>query len=205
MKKYKIRALLVTALSVSLMTGFGFGDLTKNILPDTDKCKGKSASERKKCEKDENLKSVGKVAVIAGAAALIYEMTVGFKTEQTSSDSKVISNYKKKHKSLPNAPLVTQYKSSLKPGEVVKVGKEVLIVSSLEVVPSKKSNKVSIQEKISIYDNEDNSKVLKTLTKDVNSKTKKSGAFKNEFRFTLPVGMPQGVYPSTGQKRPEAR
>ncbi len=195
MKKHQIRALLVTAISMSLLTGFGFSDLTKSIMPDTDKCKSMSDSERKKCEKNETMKSVGKVAVVVGASALVYNMAVSFKTEQTSIEATVISNYKKTHASLPSSPLVTLYSSNLKPGKIVKVGKEVSIVSTLEVVPGKNSKKISIQEKLSIYDNEDNSKVLKTLTKNVNSKTQQSGSFKNEFRFTLPIGMPQGIYP----------
>ncbi len=195
MKKHQIRALLVTAISMSLLTGFGFSDLTKAVMPDTDKCKSMSDSERKKCEKNETMKSVGKVAVVAGASALVYNMAVSFKTEQTSIEATVISNYKKTHASLPNSPVVTLYSSNLKPGKVVKVGKEISIVSTLEVVPGKNSKKVSIQEKLSIYDNEDNSKVLKTLTKNINSKTQTSGSFKNEFRFTLPIGMPQGIYP----------
>jgi len=193
MKKYKMRALIVTALSVSLLTGFGFDDLKKNILPDTDKCKG--AADPHKCRKNENLKSVAKVAAIGIAAKLIYDMVISFKTEQTSDEKKVANKYKKKHKALPDNPVLTSYKSSLKPGDVVKAGKEVLIVSNLEVVAGKKSSKVKIQEKIAIYDSEDNKKLLKELVKDVNSKTGKSGAFKNEFKFTLPVGMPQGVYP----------
>ncbi|VAW61493.1 hypothetical protein MNBD_GAMMA11-2525 [hydrothermal vent metagenome] len=193
MKKYKMRTLIVAALSVSLLTGFGFGDLAKDILPDTDKCK--NASDPKKCRKNEKLKSAAKIAAVGVAAKLIYDMVISFKTEQTTSESKVISSYKKKHKTLPDNPVLTSYKSSLKPGEVVKAGKEVLIVSSLEVVAGKKNSKVKIQEKIAIYDSEDNKKLLKELVKDVNSKTGKSGAFKNEFKFTLPVGMPQGIYP----------
>lgn len=52
-----------------------------------------------------------------------------------------------------------------------------------------------MQEKISIHDNEDPEKVIKSLVKTVNEATKKGGAFENEFSFVLPVGMPQGVYP----------
>ena len=33
------------------------------------------------------------------------------------------------------------------------------------------------------------------MVKAVNKDTKKCGAFENEFTFTLPKGMPQGVYP----------
>jgi len=193
MKRYKMRTLIVTTMAVSLLTGFGFGDLKKNVLPDTDKCKG--ASDPHKCRKRENLKSAGKIAAIGVAAKLIYDMVISFNTKQTSSENNVVSKYKKKHKTLPDNPVLTSYKSSLKPGDVVKAGKEVLIVSNLEVVAGKKSSKVKIQEKIAIYDSEDNKKLLKELIKDVNSKTGKSGAFKNEFKFTLPVGMPQGIYP----------
>jgi hypothetical protein len=36
---------------------------------------------------------------------------------------------------------------------------------------------------------------LKNFIKPVNEKTKTGGRYKNEFSFTLPEGLPQGVYP----------
>ena len=52
-----------------------------------------------------------------------------------------------------------------------------------------------IEEQIVIFDNEDTTKELKSLTKVVNGETKRAGRYANEFSFTLPEGLPQGVYP----------
>lgn len=193
MRLGNLQKLIVVGIAISLLSGFGLGDLTKKIKPNTAKCEGKSNS--KKCKKREKMKAIGKVVIIGVAAKLIHDMAVSFKSTSTSSESKVINKYKKAFGKLPNDPVVTIYNSSLKPGEIVKVGKKVRVVSNLEVIRGIKSKDVVIQEKFSIYDNEDNTKVLKSITKPVNAKNKRSGAFKNEFKFTLPVGMPQGIYP----------
>lgn len=184
MKKSTLAKIGVAALAFSCLTGFGL----KDLKPDLDKCKGKKKD--KKCKMEE----VGKAVVIAVAAKIIYDMVIDYQSRQVADEKQVSDEYLKGRGSLPEEPQVVQYQSSLKPGTVVKVGKATKVVSQLEVVPSKHSNVVDIQEKIEIYDNEETDKVIKSLVKTVNEKTKKAGSFKNEFNFTLPEGMPQGVY-----------
>lgn len=192
MNKSRLTKILLLGTSVSLLTGFGFGDLTKDIVPDVPdvtKCSGK------KCQEQEVLKSTTKIIAIGIAAKLIKDMIISYSSKVTSNEDKTISAYKKRNGSLPNKAKVTMYKSSIQPGDVVHSGKVVLVASKLEAIRSKKSKNVDLKEKITIYDNENNKKVLKSVTKSVNAKNKRSGAFKNEFKFTLPVGMPQGLYP----------
>jgi len=141
------------------------------------------------------LRTLGAVILVGVAAKLIYDMVIDYQTQQTSNEGKVVNKYKKLHKNLPDEPVLVEYQTSIQPGEVVNVGKEVSIVSTLEVVRSVESKTVAIQEKITIYDNEDNSKALKSLVKTVNSDTNASGRFENRFTFKLPKGMPQGIYP----------
>ena len=179
----------VLGSAISLLTGFGFGDLTKDIVPEVTKCSGK------KCQEQQGIKAATKIIAVGLAAKLIKEMVISFSSTTTSNEDKVIAKYKKKNGTLPNKAKVTLYKSSIQPGDVVHSGKVVLVASKLEAVRSKKSKAIDLKEKITIYDNENHKKVLKSVTKSVNGKNKRSGAFKNEFKFTLPVGMPQGVYP----------
>ena len=141
------------------------------------------------------LKQIGTIVAVGIAAKLIYDMVVEYQTKKTTSEDEVIDRYVKEHSRLPAEPVLVTYESSIKPGEVVTAGNDVSIQSKLEVVRSESSRLVDIQEKITIYDNEDHSKELKSLTKSVNQESRTSGSFENEFTFKLPKGMPQGIYP----------
>lgn len=146
------------------------------------------------CKRDQ-LKTLGAIVVVAVAAKIIYDMVIEHETQQVTNEKEVIEKYKKSHKNLPPEPTVVAYNSSIQPGDVVKVGKDISIVSRLEVVRGTQSQTLEIQEKIIIFDNEDNTKEIKSLTKTVNQETGRSGEFANEFKFKLPKGMPQGIYP----------
>lgn len=193
MKTKTLHKFMLVVVAMGLLTGFGLGDINKKLSPGGDDCSG--SSDPKKCKKEHELKTAAKIAAIGIAAKLIADMIIDYRASQTSAEEQVVQDYKKKHQALPAEPEVVEYTSSVKPGEVVKAGKEVLISSHLVVVPGVNSKAIDIQEQITIYDNEKNDNTLKSLTKPVNEKSKKSGAFNNEFKFTLPVGMPQGVYP----------
>ena len=145
--------------------------------------------------KKKDIKRIGTLVAIGIAAKVIYDMVIEHQTQQVTNEKVVIDNYKKLHKTLPDEPTLVAYQSSIQPGEIVNAGEDVVIVSQLEVVRSASSQTVDIQEKIIIYDNDDNRKEIKSLTKTINQETKRSGAFANEFKFKLPKGMPQGVYP----------
>ena len=192
MKITVLHKLTMTVVAVGLLSGFSLGDVKKPSLGAEDCSK---SSDPKKCKKDQQLKAGAAVATVGVAAKLIYDMVIDYRASQTKNEDLVVQEYKKTHPTLPAEPEVLEYTSSIKPGEVVKAGKEVLISSNLVVVSGINSKAIDIQEQIDIYDNENASQMLKSLTKPVNEKTKKSGAFNNEFKFTLPVGMPQGVYP----------
>ena len=145
--------------------------------------------------KSKDLKRLGAIVAIGIAAKIIYDMVIEHETQQVTNEKEVIDNYKKAHASLPSEPTLISYESSIEPGGVVNVDKDISIVSKLEVVRSLDSQTVDIQERIIIFDNEDNNKEIKSFTKTINQETKRSGAFANEFKFKLPKGMPQGVYP----------
>lgn len=191
--KKMIIYLLVAVFSIATgvaQAGFPL-DKMKNKLDKSSDCK----KGDKDCERKEKVKAKAKEIGIAAAAGLIANIAIEFKSEKVSDETKAVNEYKKKHKKLPKEPLASEYLSNAHPGNVTEAGKKIAIRSSIIVVPGTKVKTAFIQEKLSIYDNEDHSKELKSLTKPVNEKTKRGGHFRNEFSFKLPVGIPQGVYP----------
>lgn len=184
---------ILVATSLGILTGFGLDDVHKKLSPGAEDCS--TSPDPKKCKREQKLKGAGEVIAIGIAAKIIYDMVIDYRSSEISPEEQIVREYKKRHQTLPPEPEVLEYTSSIKPGDIVKAGKEVMIASNLVVVPGINSTVIDIQEQIEIYDNEKNDQLLKSLTKPVNEKTKKSGAFKNEFKFTLPTGMPQGVYP----------
>src|SRR5690606_37938924 len=91
--------------------------------------------------------------------------------------------------------IVYSYKAELSPKNLVKVGNKMTVNTKVDVVPAKKKKKVVLEEEIKIFDNEDTSKVLKSMKKRVNDEKGLAGSYENSFAFTLPAGLPQGVYP----------
>lgn len=181
---------LLTVFSVSSVQAFDLKDLNR-VFDKSYKCK----KGDKKCKKREHLKAVAKVAAVAVAATLITKMIIKHRSKKLEDENKVADDYKKEHKQLPDEAFASEYVTSTLPGSVVEPGKEIIIKSDIVVVPGAKQKTALIEERLSIYDNEDNTKELKSLTKAVNKKTKKAGRYENEFTFTLPEGVPQGVYP----------
>ncbi len=193
MNMNRLSLIFVAAISFTMLTGFiGFKDLTKSVKLNTGDCK--DAKNKSNCKNKKHLENAGKIVAAGLAAKAIYDVIVHFTSKQTQSEKEVAKKYKKKNKNLPDNPEVFAYASSLKPGQVVPTGKPIKIVSEVQVVQGKKTNKVSIQEKIEFYDFEDKTKVIKSLVKDVNKQKQQAGTYENTFTFTLPKGMPQGIY-----------
>lgn len=181
---------ILTVFSVSSVQAFDLKDLNR-VFDKSYKCK----KGDKKCKKKERMKAVAKVAAVAVAATLITKMIIKHRSKKLEDEKQVAEDYKKEHKQLPDEAFASEYITSTLPGTVVEPGKEIIIKSDIVVVPGTKQKTALIEERLAIYDNEDNTKELKSLTKAVNKKTKKAGRYENEFTFTLPEGVPQGVYP----------
>lgn len=125
-------------------------------------------------------------------AQMIRGMFVGYTSEQTQSDSEVAREYEKDHGDLPANAQVSAYRTEIQPGASVSPGTEVKVRSWIEVTPGRSGDRPVIEERLTIWDNEDNSVALKSMTKPAGER---AGAFRGEFTFTLPEGLPQGVYP----------
>lgn len=188
MKKIII-VLILSMFSVTNAQAFDLKDLNR-VFDKSYKCKGD-----KKCKKKERLKAVARVAAVAVAATVITKMIIKHRSKKLEDEKQVAEEYKKEHKTLPEQAYAAEYVTNALPGTVVQPGKEIVIKSDILVVPGAKQKNTLIEERLAIYDNEDNTKELKSLTKAVNKSTKKAGRYENEFSFTLPEGVPQGVYP----------
>lgn len=188
--KYKVIAIVLSFFMVTSSHAFNMKDLQKTV-DKSHKCKDGDQS----CKNREHLKAAATVAAVAIAVKLIADMVVEYRTQKVSEEAQVIAEYKNLHKTLPPEPIATEYVTNTLPGSVVEPGKQVFIKSNIVVVPGTQKKTALIEERLSIYDNEDNTKELKNLTKSVNEKSKTGGRYQNEFSFTLPEGLPQGVYP----------
>lgn len=189
MKTRLLVAIVICSL-VAPVNAFSLKDLKDNI-DRSHKC----SSNDQGCKNRERLKAAARVAAVAVAVTLITKMIIKQRSERIAKEEQVAEEYKAKNQNLPKEPMATEYATKTLPGNVVPPGQEVVIQSDIVVVPGTSKKSALIEERIAIYDNEDNTKQLKNFIKPVNAKTKTGGRYKNEFSFTLPEGLPQGVYP----------
>jgi hypothetical protein len=134
--------------------------------------------------------------VIQTTAQMIRDMIIGYTTVQTKTDKEVADEYARDNEgNLPVNTRLSSYRTEILPGAAVSPGTEVRVKSYIEVIPGSSGDKATIEERLTIWDNEDNTLALKSMTKQAGKKSGKGGAFNSEFSFTLPEGLPQGVYP----------
>lgn len=188
--KTKAIIFLLSCLLINPAQAFSLKDLRDNI-DRSHKCNTGDQG----CKNREHLKAVARVAAVAVAVTVLTKMIIKHRSERIAKEEQVAEEYKTQNSALPAEPLATEYVTKALPGSIVEPGKEVTIQSDIVVVPGTKKKTALIEESIVIYDNEDNTKELKNFTKPVNEKTKRGGRYQNEFAFTLPEGLPQGVYP----------
>lgn len=186
----KLIVLLIAALYISPGYALNLKDIGR-AFDKSYKCK----KDDQGCKNREHLLAAAKVAAVVVAVKYISDMVIEHRAKKVADEEGVATDYKTKHANLPEKPQASVYNTNALPGSVVQPGKKVVIQSDIVVVPGRAQQETVIQERLAIFDNEDNTKELKSLTKDVNEETKRAGHYTNEFTFTLPEGLPQGVYP----------
>ncbi len=146
---------------------------------------------RKKVE-DTTKRTVEDV-VVRTASDMVRDMIIGYTSSQTKTEKEVSDDYVKENGALPRNTVARSYRTELLPGPAVSPGTKVTVRSYIEVIPGNTGRSTKIEERLTIWDNDNNTIALKSMTKQAGKKS--GGAFQTEFSFTLPEGLPQGVYP----------
>jgi hypothetical protein len=176
MYRRTIALFLLTGMAAAPATQAGFLDQLKNVIEDA-------------------AKETTKTLVAQKTSEIIRDMFIEYTSEQTRTEDEVTVDYTQVNGNLPMNPTIGTYRTSIEPGNAVSPGTPVKVKSWVEVVPGRSGNSASVEETLTIWDNEDSTLPLKSMTKMVGQAGSKGGEFRGEFTFSLPEGLPQGVYP----------
>ncbi|TXS90731.1 hypothetical protein FV139_17270 [Parahaliea maris] len=141
---------------------------------------------------EDTAKRTAEALAVEATQDIIRGMIIGYSSEQTRTSEEVSKDYEKQQGSRPVNTTVAAYRTEILPGAAVSPGTKVRVKSYIEVVEGSSGKSVTLEERLTIWDNEDNTVALKSMTKEAGEK---GGGFTGEFSFTLPEGLPQGVYP----------
>jgi hypothetical protein len=173
------RIIIATGITLALLSVVARADLFQDLRESLEKSVTDTAED----------------IAIETAENLIAGMIVKYATRRTRSEKEVREDYVKEKGELPRFTTATSYRTEILPGSLVSAGDDVRIRSYIEVVPGNTGAEALIEERLTIWDNEDSQLALKTMTKDAGKES--GGVFRGEFSFTLPEGLPQGLYPIT--------
>jgi len=129
------------------------------------------------------------------AADYISDMIINYNSSQTEDESRVADKYRQKHGALPQSPLVSSYKTEVLPGKRVARGNQVTFSSTVELVPGQNKQSVNVMETLTIWDNEDPSVELKSVSKSLTGGPTTGGIFNGQFTMSFPEDLPGGTYP----------
>jgi len=132
-----------------------------------------------------------KGAYVGAAAGIAACFVINAQSRRTRSAAQVESDYRSRYSQLPESAEVVHYQTSL-PGNSVRRGEPLKIVSNVEAVSGRQQPIREVKEQIRIYE-PGQSEPFKTAEK-VASESAGSGAYENTFTVTFPSNMPQGRY-----------
>lgn len=130
----------------------------------------------------------------AGAAIGAFAcFAINANSRQTKTANQVEADYKSVRGGLPSSPSVVAYNTSISPGQVIRPGADVSVISNIEVVSGQQVPVKDVKEEIVLLDPK--GEEFKRGTKAVGENgTPGSGAYQNTFAFKMPNSAPQGVY-----------
>ena len=134
-------------------------------------------------------------AIGAGVGALAC-VAYDYYAKQTKSAQQVSDEYKATHMgTLPTRATVTRFNTEVSPASTVQAGSAVTVASDIEVVPGTDNPKPKVEQAIVLYgpDGTPAGNARKAASQGG------GGAFATSFKFSMPQGIPQGVYPVKSQ------
>ena len=142
-------------------------------------------------------KNRGTGAATGAAIGALACMAYNYYTKQTKTAQQVTNEYKAAHKgTLPASATVTRFNAQVAPTSTVQAGKDITVASNIEVVPGTSNPRPNVEQEIALFspDGQQAGKARKPA-----SQSGGGGAFETSFKFSLPQGVPQGVYPVKSQ------
>ena len=139
----------------------------------------------------------GEGAAAGAAIGALACVAYNYYTKQTKTSEQVTSEYKAKNKgTLPASATVTRFNAQVAPTSKVQAGNAITVASNIEVVPGTSNPRPAVEQEIALYgpDGAQAGKARKPASESAGG-----GAFETSFKFSLPQGVPQGVYPVKSQ------
>jgi hypothetical protein len=139
----------------------------------------------------------GEGAAAGAAIGALACVAYNYYTKQTKTAQQVTDEYKAKNKgTLPASATVTRFNAQVAPTAKVQAGNAITVASNIEVVPGTSNPRPAVEQEIALF-GPDGAQVGKA--RKPASQTAGGGAFETSFKFSLPQGVPQGVYPVKSQ------
>ena len=141
-------------------------------------------------------KNRGTGAAAGAAIGALACVAYNYATKQTKTAQQVSDEYKAKNKgTLPASATVTRFNVQVAPTAKVQAGNAVNVASNIEVVPGTSNPSPNVEQEITLFspDGAQAGKARKPASQSG------GGAFETSFKFSLPQGVPQGVYPVKSQ------
>ncbi|MBI5276160.1 MAG: hypothetical protein HY854_06840 [Burkholderiales bacterium] len=140
---------------------------------------------------------LGGVAIGASVGAFGC-MAYNYSASQTKSSQQVGEEFKAANGGvLPTATTITRFDAAISPDANIQAGTAVDVRSQIEVVPGTNDPQPKVEQEIALF-TPDGKPTGKTARKSA-AQSPGGGAFETNFKFTMPQGVPQGVYPVKSQ------
>jgi hypothetical protein len=130
-------------------------------------------------------------AAVGGALGAAACVAVNYRARQVKTAQQVAQDFQSKNGGLPAHSTAVRYDTRFDPVNRIQPGGSSSLDSYIEVVPGADGVQPTVEEEITLVGPD--GKQIKSVRKSANQ-TASAGAFETQFAFTLPRGVPEGVY-----------